>query len=305
MDLKQLQYFMACARCKSMSRAAEQLYTSQPHVSSVIKSLERELSVELFLRLPGGIALTREGEQVYEYAQNIQRNVTQMRLSCQRSCGKRLALMSNSSKRMGAFFARFYQDHCDPDASFTYLEGGLEDILESLVSQKVELGFSFLAENRASALQSYCRRHLLTAETLSCSDMVLYVGKHSPHYDRQSISVAELKHLRYVQMEEDYFGLDDLLFKLLPPGEHASRIVTTNSNNGIIQLLLNTELANLGSYWKKDFYLDRDIRLIPIEEYKKKIYFTAIYQQLSPLAAEYLSDVKKALLEEADPAGTA
>ncbi len=73
-------------------------------------------------------------------------------------------------------------------------------------------------KNRKNICQSFCKRRQLEYEVLSCSDMVLYVGKNHPLYTRKSVAVEKLKNLRYVQMEEDYFGLDDLLLRLLPMG---------------------------------------------------------------------------------------
>ena len=43
MELRQLDYFLTCARCGSLTAAAEVLYTTQPHVSMVIRELEKEL----------------------------------------------------------------------------------------------------------------------------------------------------------------------------------------------------------------------------------------------------------------------
>ena len=40
MEIRQLRYFLLCAEKGSLTRAAEALYTSQPHVSQVIRSLE-------------------------------------------------------------------------------------------------------------------------------------------------------------------------------------------------------------------------------------------------------------------------
>ena len=57
MDLKQLQYFVACAQTGSFSDAAKVLYSTQPSVSKVIKSLEDTLGMQLFERLPRGIRL--------------------------------------------------------------------------------------------------------------------------------------------------------------------------------------------------------------------------------------------------------
>ena len=48
MELKQLEYFMVTCEKGSFNKAAECLYTTQPNVSKVISSLEKELGRELF-----------------------------------------------------------------------------------------------------------------------------------------------------------------------------------------------------------------------------------------------------------------
>ncbi len=68
MDLKQLQYFVVSVDSGSLKRASEILYTSQPHVSKTIKSLETELQVELLKRRPRGVEVTKAGRKVYEHA---------------------------------------------------------------------------------------------------------------------------------------------------------------------------------------------------------------------------------------------
>ncbi len=82
MELQQLRYFLVSAEKGSLTRAAEELYTSQPHVSQVIKSLERELGVTLFRRTGTGIALTAEGERALVYAQNALKNVSLLEEAC-------------------------------------------------------------------------------------------------------------------------------------------------------------------------------------------------------------------------------
>lgn len=300
-DLKQLEYFIACVQNGSISKAAQELYTSQPHVSEVIKKLEHSLSTVLFYRSASGIRLTASGQRVYEYATNILKDYQLMELSCKRADKQELAIMSNSSKRMGAFFTEFYRMYNNPDRSFTYLEGGVENILESLNNHKIELGFIFFSEAKKNTIQFFCKRYQLKCELFIHTDMILYAGKNSPLFARDFVTIEELKKINYVQMEEDYFGLDNLLSMIIPIEERSSRIVTTNSNNGMLQMLLHTDLCNLGTYWKKDFYLDKDIRIIPIEGYDNKICFGVLYRASSPLsniAEKYLDEIKQALEEE-------
>ena len=64
--LKQLRAFCYAAQLKSMSRAAEQMFLSQPSISLLIQSLEKDLEQKLFLRKGPRIDLTDEGNALFE-----------------------------------------------------------------------------------------------------------------------------------------------------------------------------------------------------------------------------------------------
>ncbi|MET0082556.1 MAG: LysR family transcriptional regulator [Sedimenticola sp.] len=68
MELYQLKTFIKVADEGHLTRAAEQLFTSQPAISAHIKALEEELGVVLFQRTPKGMILTPEGELLYQQA---------------------------------------------------------------------------------------------------------------------------------------------------------------------------------------------------------------------------------------------
>ena len=53
-NLSRYKIFLAVAECKSISKAAAQLYISQPAVSMTIKKLEDSLHATLFIRKPRG-----------------------------------------------------------------------------------------------------------------------------------------------------------------------------------------------------------------------------------------------------------
>lgn len=59
--------FFKVALCKSFSKAAKDLYMTQPAVSQSIMQLERELDIRLFNRTPRGVTLTNEGSLLFEY----------------------------------------------------------------------------------------------------------------------------------------------------------------------------------------------------------------------------------------------
>ena len=71
MNNQQIEYFLTTARCLNMTKAAEQLYVSQPAISKQIKAIEEELGVNLFIRNKGHIQLTPAGERLQELLPSV------------------------------------------------------------------------------------------------------------------------------------------------------------------------------------------------------------------------------------------
>ena len=71
MELGQLETFLAIAREKSFSRAAERLFRTQPAISLALKRLEEELGETLVDRTTKGGTLTDAGETLLPMAQRM------------------------------------------------------------------------------------------------------------------------------------------------------------------------------------------------------------------------------------------
>lgn len=65
-NLSRYKIFLSVAEHKSISKAASQLYISQPAVSITIKKLEENLNTTLFIRKSKGVELTEKGRLLYE-----------------------------------------------------------------------------------------------------------------------------------------------------------------------------------------------------------------------------------------------
>jgi LysR family transcriptional regulator of gallate degradation len=71
MDLRQLDYFLAVARHRSITGAASAMNVAQPSLTKSIHLLEAELGVTLFTRLPRGVELTEYGASLLRHAGQI------------------------------------------------------------------------------------------------------------------------------------------------------------------------------------------------------------------------------------------
>ena len=71
MDIRALRYFVEVVRTSSFTRAAEQLFVTQPTISKMVKSLEDELGGPLLLREGRTVRLTDAGRVVFERGQQL------------------------------------------------------------------------------------------------------------------------------------------------------------------------------------------------------------------------------------------
>ncbi|WP_369172139.1 LysR family transcriptional regulator [Streptomyces sp. R28] len=69
--VRDLRYFTTVAEELHFTRAAERLYVSQPALSKQVRSLERQLGVELFRRDRQGVALTEAGMALLPHARRV------------------------------------------------------------------------------------------------------------------------------------------------------------------------------------------------------------------------------------------
>lgn len=93
MTIQQLQYVLEIARCGSASRAAKNLFLSQPNLSSAIKNLEQELGFPIFERTSAGMKLTPAGSRLAKEASVIMehlKGISDAGKNTERACRFRL-----------------------------------------------------------------------------------------------------------------------------------------------------------------------------------------------------------------------
>ncbi len=79
MDIHQLQIFISVFKNKSFSKAAKELFLTQPTISEHIKTIEEELNSKLFDRIGKSIIPTTEAELLYDHAVRIIEKVEKLK----------------------------------------------------------------------------------------------------------------------------------------------------------------------------------------------------------------------------------
>ncbi len=289
MNLQQMEYFQVSARCGSLTRAAEELYTTQPHVSMVIRSLEKELGVTLFVRRSSGISLSEEGEQIYSYVNNILKQSQMIRDICQEAAEPCLRIAVNPSSSLAFLAGDFFQEKMAEGMLLQYTECGIEEMMHLLLEKQYDCGLLFLPADKLSAFRYMIQRKHLSYVSLRTSDLVLHSGKKSPFYGRESVTPEELAEGSFIQLEDDFFAVEDLL-QDVPAFRNGTlslrKVIRTNSDHMMIRMLQRTELCNVGSYWIDGAFGKYDFSMTRIEGFENQVSFGYLMPDNRPLRPE-------------------
>ena len=150
-EIKQLKFFKVACDCGSLTSAAAKLYTSQPNISKVIATLEKELGSPLFERRHKGLNLTPYGRQVYQYAEVILKNVELLNGINQKKSRETFNVSTYPGNAIAMMLVDLFETH--PDISLFHRQGTVEEIVEHVERGLSEIGILYIAERQLPIFQ--------------------------------------------------------------------------------------------------------------------------------------------------------
>lgn len=145
MNLKQLEAFVRVANLKSFSKAANQLFLTQPTISAHIASLEKELNTKLFVRNTKDVQMSESGEKLYGYAKQmteIEECIAKefLNKSEDRKCITIATSTVPAQYLLPQILAVFNEKH--PKEQFKVIEMDSAKVVKMILNHEVEVGFT-------------------------------------------------------------------------------------------------------------------------------------------------------------------
>ncbi|HIT63808.1 MAG TPA: LysR family transcriptional regulator [Candidatus Ventrimonas merdavium] len=144
MDVKYLNYILAIAGRRNMTKAAEDLFVSQSSLSQYLSRLEQELDTPLFNRSKGELTLTPAGELYVEAAKQvvkIQKELYQNIANLNRRGHISIGVTSNFGLRMLAeIIPRFKEQF--PTVDIEISETSLPGLKKLLLDETIHVGLA-------------------------------------------------------------------------------------------------------------------------------------------------------------------
>lgn len=186
-NLELYRIFYVTAKLGSISKAARELFTSQPAVSHSIKLLEEKLGGQVFYRTPKGVLLTIEGEVLFKY---IEQGYGFMQIAERKfmelknlNLGQlRIAVCSTVCKYHLMNYLEKYKEEF-PNIKIYITDKSTSKIVELLESGEIDLGIINMNINKKDSLN--------IIKTFKMQDCFV-VGEKYKHICKKQITLKEL-----------------------------------------------------------------------------------------------------------------
>lgn len=187
MNLSQLYYFSKLSELEHFSKAAKELYITQPSLSHAIKSLETELGVQLFEREGRRMRLTPFGKEFAIYVKRGLREIDKGVELAQEFNGKLGgtvnvgAVLTVQGDYLPPLFHDFSENY-GQEVKLNMFQGFSIPLVEGLENDKYDVVFAAAGERKPNL----CYEHVLSHK------LVAVVNKNNPLAQRDSIGIPEL-----------------------------------------------------------------------------------------------------------------
>ena len=208
MTLQQLKYFIETANCRSINKAAEHLFISQPSLSNALRDLEAEIGHELLIRGSKGISLTADGAEFLGYARQV---VEQAGLLEQRWLNKkpsrRLCAISTQhyAFAVNAFVNMVKKSNAE-EFEYTLREARTFEIVQDVKNLRSELGILYMNNFNRQVLEKLLRENNLKFHPLFTSHPHVFISAVNPLAKKEYVTLEDLADYPRLSFEQGEYN---------------------------------------------------------------------------------------------------
>ena len=150
MDYNLLKYIIVVDKHQSISKAAEELYLTQPNISKAIQSIEKEIGFSIFTRTSRGVTTTQEGKEFIKKAIKIVKNFEEFTKEFTNSTPQIFSM--NFAHPKDVYFQNKVIEMADKftnnsEMNINILEGTTEEIIEMVLKEQINFGVICVNKN--------------------------------------------------------------------------------------------------------------------------------------------------------------
>lgn len=298
MKLEQLRYLSEAIKYQSISIAAEHNFISQPSFSGAITKLEQELGAQLLRRSSKGVTPTESGlvvlkkaEQIFELLDSMSVEISQAR--------------TQGTVRLSAIV--LFYNYFVPKIISKMQENGYVYTLDTVTAESAKIAMNVSQGIDNLGIVFYSESLIgnnLEFVPLFEDESVLFVGKESPYWNAESITIEEALEQPYIAYRGEFRSEDDVWTEALGKNLRPNICFRTDDLELLKKVIAQSNYVAFFSkrMSKDDFYLQQGvIRAIPISNHKISVTVGYIYNKkykLTTIDKLFLDLVESVIKEE-------
>lgn len=287
MTIRHLKIFIAVAEYGKMSRAAEQLYISQPTVSQAIHELEEHYNVRLFERYAKKLFITVAGERLLDLARRAVEQFDRLE-EVMLGVGGRERLQIGVTRTVGSsLLSRLltdFKEACPDIDAYSYV-GNTRMLEEHLLAARLDVGI----------VEGTVKSPDLISVPMIDDVLVLACSKSHPFAFKDALDVRELEGKEFV-MREEGSGTRALFQEYLDKNRISIQVRMVASEIDVIRnaILKNNYLAVVSSRLLEKEIKNGQVKIFDSREHAWNRSFSLVYHKNKRLS-EGMKTVKKLL----------
>jgi DNA-binding transcriptional LysR family regulator len=207
MNIHHMKYAVEIANTRSMSKAAENLYTSQPNLSRAIKDLENDLKIKIFKRSSKGIEVTIDGEEFLLYARNALAQIKKIESIYENRNESKLRLTVSVPR--ASYFSYAISDFAkslDPNSptEIMYKETNSMRTILNIAKEEYDLGIVRYQSGFDIYFKSLFDEKKFQYEVINEFSYMLAVSKNNPLAKKDKVEISDLENFMEITHGDPY-----------------------------------------------------------------------------------------------------
>lgn len=268
LTIRHFKIFKIVAECKSMSKAAEQLYISQPTISQTISDIEKHYKVKLFDRYPKQLFITSAGEKLLNNVNSLLykfETVENLNLSNDWRIDVRIGATDTAASCILTHIINKSKEVNDKLEFYVSIDN-TDNIEQKLLKNEIDFAI----------IEGSIKSKDIVTMPIADDCLVLVCGKNHPLADTPNIKandlcnqdfivrekgsgtrqlfddVMKLKHINHnIKWEcSSFAAIKQAVINNQGIGLISARLIADEVENGSLKVIMANEFV-----WKRDFYL--------------------------------------------------
>lgn len=301
MTLQQILYAITIADTKSMNKAAEQLYMSQPSLTSAMQELEKEIGITIFLRTSRGVEITNDGQEFLSHAAQVyqQYQLLSDKYSADGTVKRKFGVSTQHYSFAVKAFVETVKHFDTAEYEFAIRETKTKEVISDVGAMKSEIGILYLSDFNRKLITKMLYDNGLEFNRLINCDAYVYIWNGHPLAKNQSISFSDLADYPCLSFEQGDGASFYFAEEILTENEYP-RTIKTNDRATMLNLMIGLngytlcsgiicEELNGGDYIAVPFMSDSENRNSVMEIG----YITKKNSILSKVGEIYINEIKR------------